>query len=75
MNFRNYIIYSPDVRKDELLLQRYKKQSPSLTKQEILNWLDRQPISQKYKIKPKTASSPRYTQDKPIIHSKSIYYF
>lgn len=38
---------------------------PELTKKEIQHWLDRQPIYQVYKPKPKAVKYPHYTQDKP----------
>jgi len=51
------------------------KKIPELTKQEIQEWLDRQPVYQIYKAKPKKIKFPHYTQDKPNhTHQVDILY-
>ena len=44
---------------------KLRKQIPELTKQQIQDWLDRQPVYQIYKPKPKKIKFPHYNQDKP----------
>ena len=41
------------------------KKVPELTKNEIQHWLDRQPVYQIYKAKPKRVKFPHYDQDRP----------
>lgn len=44
---------------------KLNKKIPSLTRSQIQHWLNRQPVYQIYKAKPKKVRFPHYTQDKP----------
>ena len=44
---------------------KLKKKIPSLTRQQIQHWLDRQPGYQIYKPKPRKVRFPHYNQDEP----------
>lgn len=60
------IYYSPaGYQRGTMAAGKLKKKVPELTKQEIQHWLDRQPVYQIYKPKPKRIKFPHYTQDQP----------
>ena len=60
------IYYSPaGYQRGTKAATQLQKKIPSLNKQQIQHWLDRQPIYQIYKAKPKAIDFAHYTQDKP----------
>jgi hypothetical protein len=60
------LYYSPaGYQKGTSAASKLHKKIPDLTKQQIQHWLDRQPIYQIYKPRPRTVNFPHYTQAEP----------
>lgn len=60
------LYYSPSgYQRGKTAARKLHEKIPELKRSQIQNWLDRQPIYQIYKAKPKRIKFPHYSQDKP----------
>lgn len=72
----NELYYSPaGYQKGISAANKLHKLIPSLSKKQIQDWLDKQPIYQIYKAKPKSVKFPHYAIDKPNeLHQVDLLY-